>query len=68
MAFLAKLFGKKKDNTPAEEALVEEEGFTPEEPLDEEEGSTPEEEAAAEKAEMAAYLADKNPEFHKTEE
>ena len=27
-----------------------------------------EEEAAAEKAEMAAYLADKNPEFHKTEE
>ena len=35
MAFLAKLFGKKKDNTPAEEALVEEEGLTPEEPLDE---------------------------------
>ena len=31
MAFLAKLFGKKKDNTPAEEALVEEEGLTPEE-------------------------------------
>ena len=31
MAFLAKLFGKKKDNTPDEEALVEEEGLTPEE-------------------------------------
>ena len=41
MAFLAKLFGKKKDNTPAEEALVEEEGLTPEE------------EAAAEAAEAA---------------
>ena len=27
-----------------------------------------EEEAAAEKAEMEAYLADKNPEFHKTNE
>ena len=35
MAFLAKLFGKKKDNTPAEEAVTEEEGLTPEEPLDE---------------------------------
>ena len=31
MAFLTKLFGKKKDNTPDEEALVEEEGLTPEE-------------------------------------
>ena len=31
MAFLAKLFGKKKDNDPAEEALTEEEGLTPEE-------------------------------------
>ena len=41
MAFLAKLFGKKKDNTPAEEALTEEEGLTPEE------------EAAAEAAEAA---------------
>ena len=41
MAFLAKLFGKKKDNTPAEEALNEEEGLTPEE------------EAAAEAAEAA---------------
>ena len=35
MAFLAKLFGKKKDNTPDEDVLVEEEGLTPEEPLDE---------------------------------
>ena len=43
MAFLAKLFGKKKDNTPDEEALVEEEGLTAEE------------EAAAEAAE-AAFL------------
>ena len=41
MAFLAKLFGKKKDNTPAKEAFVEEEGLTPEE------------EAAAEAAEAA---------------
>ena len=41
MAFLAKLFGKKKDNTPDEKALVEEEGLTPEE------------EAAAEAAEAA---------------
>ena len=37
MAFLAKLFGKKKDNTPSEEALKQED-----------EGLTPEEEAAAE--------------------
>ena len=36
MAFLAKLFGKKKDNTPAEETLVEEEGLTAEEPAEEE--------------------------------
>ena len=49
MAFLAKLFGKKKDNTPAEEALVEEEGLTPEEPLDEDFVSA----AAAEAAEAA---------------
>ena len=41
MAFLAKLFGKKKDNTPDEKTLVEEEGLTPEE------------EAAAEAAEAA---------------
>ena len=41
MAFLAKLFGKKKDNDPAEEALTEEDGLTPEE------------EAAAEAAEAA---------------
>ena len=39
MAFLAKLFGKKKDNEPATEAVSEEE-----------EGLTPEEEAAAAKA------------------
>jgi hypothetical protein len=36
MAFLAKLFGKKKDNTPAPQAVAEDE-----------EGLTPEEEAAA---------------------
>ena len=47
MAFLAKLFGKKKDNTPAEEALGEEE-----------EGLTPEEEAAAEAAEAALLNGD----------
>ena len=41
MAFLAKLFGKKKDNAPDEKTLVEEEGLTPEE------------EAAAEAAEAA---------------
>ena len=41
MAFLAKLFGKKKDNTPDEEARVEEEGLTAEE------------EAAADAAEAA---------------
>ncbi len=41
MAFLAKLFGKKKNNTPDENTLVEEEGLTPEE------------EAAAEAAEAA---------------
>ena len=41
MAFLAKLFGKKKDNLPKNEALTEEEGLTPEE------------EAAAEAAEAA---------------
>ena len=34
MAFLAKLFGKKKDNEPAEAALVEEEGLTPEEEIE----------------------------------
>ena len=41
MAFLAKLFGKKKNNAPAEEVFTEEEGLTPEE------------EAAAEAAEAA---------------
>ena len=30
MAFLAKLFGKKKENTPAPQVPVEEEGLTPE--------------------------------------
>ncbi len=56
MAFLAKLFGKKKDNTPAEEALVEEEGLTPEEPLDEDLVSA----AAAEAAE-AVLLNEEEP-------
>ena len=46
MAFLAKLFGKKKDNDPSEEALNQEEGLTPEE------------EAAAEAAEAALMQAD----------
>ena len=31
MAFLAKLFGKKKDNKPDEKVLAEEEGLTSEE-------------------------------------
>ena len=47
MAFLAKLFGKKKDNEPSEEALNQEE-----------EGLTPEEEAAAEAAEAALMQAE----------
>ena len=46
MAFLAKLFGKKKDNDPSEEALNQEESLTPEE------------EAAAEAAEAALMQAD----------
>ncbi|MBQ3507306.1 MAG: signal recognition particle-docking protein FtsY [Clostridia bacterium] len=46
MAFLAKLFGKKKDNEPAEETLTEEEGLTPEE------------EAAAEAAEATLLQED----------
>ena len=46
MAFLAKLFGKKKDNDPSEEALNQEDGLTPEE------------EAAAEAAEAALMQAD----------
>ncbi len=46
MAFLAKLFGKKKDNDPSEEVLNQEEGLTPEE------------EAAAEAAEAALMQAD----------
>ena len=48
MAFLAKLFGKKKDNTPDEEVLVEE-------------GLTPEEEAAAEAAEAALLNGEETP-------
>ncbi len=55
MAFLAKLFGKKKDNEPAEEALTEEEGLTPEE------------EAAAEAAE-AALLQEETVEEETVEE
>ena len=55
MAFLAKLFGKKKDNTPAEEALAEEEGLTPEESLDEELVS------AAAEADEAALLNGEEP-------
>ena len=51
MAFLAKLFGKKKDNTPAKEAVAEEE-----------EGLTPEEEAAAEAAEAALLNGEEIPE------
>ena len=47
MAFLAKLFGKKKDHTPSEEVLKQEE-----------EGLTPEEEAAAEAAEAALAQED----------
>ena len=55
MAFLAKLFGKKKDNTPAEEALVEEEGLTPEEPAEEE---IPEEEPIVEKPIVEEIVAE----------
>ena len=55
MAFLAKLFGKKKDNTPAEEALVEEEGLTPEEPAEEE---IPEEESIVEEPIVEEIVAE----------
>ena len=55
MAFLAKLFGKKKDNTPAEEALVEEEGLTPEEPAEEE---IPEEEPIVEEPIVEEIVAE----------
>ena len=57
MAFLAKLFGKKKDNTPSEEALKQED-----------EGLTPEEEAAAEAAEAALVQVDEVPVDDPTEE
>ena len=56
MAFLAKLFGKKKDNTPAEEALTEEEGLTPEE------------ETAAEAAEAALLSGEELTEAETSEE
>ena len=55
MAFLAKLFGKKKDNTPAEEALVEEEGLTPEEPAEEE---IPQEESIVEEPIVEEFVAE----------
>ena len=64
MAFLAKLFGKKKDNTPAEEALTEEEGLTPEEPLDEDLVSA----AAAEAAEAALLSGEELTEAETSEE
>ena len=64
MAFLAKLFGKKKDNTPAEEALVGEEGLTPEEPLDEDLVSA----AAAEAAEAAILSGEELTEAETPEE
>ena len=56
MAFLAKLFGKKKDNEPKPEALAEEEGLTPEE------------EAAAEAAEAALRNGELTDEVLETEE
>ena len=56
MAFLAKLFGKKKDNTPDEDVLVEEEGLTPEE------------EAAAEAAEAALLSGEETAEEEVSEE
>ena len=55
MAFLAKLFGKKKDNTPAEEALVEEEGLTVEEPAEEE---IPQEESIVEEPIVEEIVAE----------
>ena len=56
MAFLAKLFGKKKDNAPAVEAVAEEEGLTPEE------------EAAAEAAEAALLSGEELTEAETPEE
>ena len=64
MAFLAKLFGKKKDNKPDEEALAEEEGLTPEEPLDEDLVSA----AAAEAAEAALLSGEELTEAEISEE
>ena len=64
MAFLAKLFGKKKDNKPDEEALAEEEGLTPEEPLDEDLVSA----AAAEAAEAALLSGEELTEAETSEE
>ena len=57
MAFLAKLFGKKKDNAPAKEAIAEEE-----------EGLTPEEEEAAEAAEAALLSGEELPVSETSEE
>ena len=64
MAFLAKLFGKKKDNKPDEEVLTEEEGLTPEEPLDEDLVSA----AAAEAAEAALLSGEELTEAETSEE
>ncbi len=64
MAFLAKLFGKKKDNKPDEEVLAEEEGLTPEEPLDEDLVSA----AAAEAAEAALLSGEELTEAETSEE
>ena len=63
MAFLAKLFGKKKDNKPDEEVLAEE-GLTPEEPLDEDLVSA----AAAEAAEAALLSGEELTEAETSEE
>ena len=63
MAFLAKLFGKKKDNKPDEEVLAEE-GLTPEEPLDEDLVSA----AAAEAAEAALLSGEELTEAEISEE
>ena len=56
MAFLAKLFGKKKDNKPDEKVLTEEEGLTPEEA------------AAAEAAEAALLSGEELTEAKTSEE
>lgn len=64
MAFLAKLFGKKKDNKPDEKVLAEEEGLTPEEPLDEDLVSA----ATAEAAEAALLSGEELTEAETSEE